>query len=148
MQLGTIDTHEIRKHSHKYYTYTGSLTTPPCSEVVTWYILGKVRKFSPFIFLLYLSLICWFIWMLNECILINFTGTNYLRSGHALCNSANQWISEKKSFSVFYLHWNLNNWTWGFMVLKTLHWPNRPYFWLLIVSNLNVRVWLNVKFKK
>lgn len=46
VQLGTIDTHEIRKHSHKYYTYTGSLTTPPCSENVTWYILGKVRSIS------------------------------------------------------------------------------------------------------
>ncbi|KAM3341426.1 alpha carbonic anhydrase 1, chloroplastic isoform X1 [Capsicum galapagoense] len=42
----SIDTHEIRKHSHKYYTYTGSLTTPPCSEIVTWYILGKVRSIS------------------------------------------------------------------------------------------------------
>ncbi|CAN4121349.1 unnamed protein product [Withania somnifera] len=46
VQLGTIDTHELRKHSHKYYTYTGSLTTPPCSEIVTWYILGKVRSIS------------------------------------------------------------------------------------------------------
>ncbi|XP_049360681.1 alpha carbonic anhydrase 1, chloroplastic, partial [Solanum verrucosum] len=46
VQLGIIDTHEIRKHSHKYYSYAGSLTTPPCSEIVSWYILGKVRSIS------------------------------------------------------------------------------------------------------
>ncbi|OIT35694.1 PREDICTED: alpha carbonic anhydrase 1, chloroplastic [Nicotiana attenuata] len=46
IQLGTIDTHEIRKHTHKYYSYTGSLTTPPCSENVSWHILGKVRSIS------------------------------------------------------------------------------------------------------
>lgn len=30
----------------RYYTYSGSLTTPPCSETVTWYVLKKPLKAS------------------------------------------------------------------------------------------------------
>jgi carbonic anhydrase len=30
-----------------YYTYPGSLTTPPCSENVTWIVLKKVAELSP-----------------------------------------------------------------------------------------------------
>lgn len=30
-----------------YYTYPGSLTTPPCSEIVTWYVLKTPITISP-----------------------------------------------------------------------------------------------------
>jgi carbonic anhydrase len=29
-----------------YYTFSGSLTTPPCSEGVTWYVLKATNTFS------------------------------------------------------------------------------------------------------
>lgn len=31
----------------KYYTYEGSLTTPPCSEVVTWMVAKEILPVSP-----------------------------------------------------------------------------------------------------
>jgi carbonic anhydrase len=33
-------------NTNSYYTYSGSLTTPPCSEVVTWVVLQKPAKIS------------------------------------------------------------------------------------------------------
>lgn len=44
--LGIIDTKLIKRNTRKYYRYQGSLTTPPCSEPVTWNILGKIRDIS------------------------------------------------------------------------------------------------------
>ncbi|CAN1277381.1 Alpha carbonic anhydrase 1, chloroplastic [Linum perenne] len=37
----------LKKKTHKYYRYTGSLTSPPCTQNVTWNILAKVRSVSP-----------------------------------------------------------------------------------------------------
>ncbi|CAN1772137.1 Alpha carbonic anhydrase 1, chloroplastic [Linum perenne] len=36
----------LKKKTHKYYRYTGSLTSPPCTQNVTWNILAKVRSVS------------------------------------------------------------------------------------------------------
>lgn len=33
-------------NNSKYYTYAGSLTTPPCSEIVTWVVLKKKARMS------------------------------------------------------------------------------------------------------
>lgn len=35
----TLNANELLPPDHAYYTYVGSLTTPPCSEGVTWYVM-------------------------------------------------------------------------------------------------------------
>ncbi|CAL5389252.1 unnamed protein product [Camellia sinensis] len=44
--VGTYDTWKLRRNTRKYYRYVGSLTTPPCTENVTWHIFGKERSIS------------------------------------------------------------------------------------------------------
>jgi carbonic anhydrase len=42
----SIDASGLLPAQRGYYTYTGSLTTPPCSEGVTWFVLKAPIEFS------------------------------------------------------------------------------------------------------
>ncbi|KAJ4978981.1 hypothetical protein NE237_009761 [Protea cynaroides] len=42
--IGQMKMKYLRRNIIKYYRYVGSLTTPPCTENVTWSILSKVRE--------------------------------------------------------------------------------------------------------
>ena len=42
----TIDARGLLPSGHAYYTFAGSLTTPPCSEGVTWFVLKQPTSIS------------------------------------------------------------------------------------------------------
>ncbi|MFZ5550063.1 MAG: carbonic anhydrase family protein [Pseudomonadota bacterium] len=44
---GTIDLNKLLPEDRRYYTYMGSLTTPPCSEGVLWMVLKTPLTVSP-----------------------------------------------------------------------------------------------------
>jgi len=44
--LGMVNPMHIKFGSRKYYRYTGSLSTPPCTEGVIWNVIHKVRTVS------------------------------------------------------------------------------------------------------
>ncbi|XP_059462821.1 alpha carbonic anhydrase 4-like [Corylus avellana] len=46
IDLGNIDPEDIDFDSEEYYRYEGSLTTPPCTERVTWTIFKEVKTVS------------------------------------------------------------------------------------------------------
>jgi carbonic anhydrase len=41
-----INAADLLPSDHGYYTFTGSLTTPPCSENVTWFVLKSPNTLS------------------------------------------------------------------------------------------------------
>jgi carbonic anhydrase len=43
----TIDVMTLLPESHAYYTFMGSLTTPPCSEGVLWLVMKTPVSISP-----------------------------------------------------------------------------------------------------
>ena len=43
----TLDPAQLLPESRNYYTYMGSLTTPPCSEDVLWLVLKQPQQISP-----------------------------------------------------------------------------------------------------
>lgn len=42
----SVNLNDLLPSQHGYYTYSGSLTTPPCTEGVTWYILKSTSSLS------------------------------------------------------------------------------------------------------
>ena len=41
-----VDLNRLLPSDRGYYTFTGSLTTPPCSEDVTWFVLKQPVEIS------------------------------------------------------------------------------------------------------
>jgi carbonic anhydrase len=46
VQGTTVNAADLIPADHGYYTFAGSLTTPPCSEGVTWYVLKNAMTIS------------------------------------------------------------------------------------------------------
>ena len=42
----SVNVETLLPTQHGYYTYSGSLTTPPCTEGVTWYVLKSISALS------------------------------------------------------------------------------------------------------
>jgi carbonic anhydrase len=42
----SVNVEELLPSQHGYYSYNGSLTTPPCTEGVTWYVLKAISTLS------------------------------------------------------------------------------------------------------
>jgi len=47
IHVGSIDLSKAFTNTARYYTYAGSLTTPPCSPTVQWFVLQDWAEMSP-----------------------------------------------------------------------------------------------------
>jgi carbonic anhydrase len=43
----SIQVRDLLPNERDYFTYAGSLTTPPCSEGVSWFVLKRYATVSP-----------------------------------------------------------------------------------------------------